>query len=51
MKCEICGKEIETTFLNKIKGNYVKVDGKVRIVCNDCFKRYKNDIKSKLKGP
>lgn len=39
MKCSVCGKEIETTFLGKIKGNYRKKDGKLYAVCNDCFKK------------
>ncbi len=38
MKCSICGKEIETTFLGKIKGNYYKEDGKLIPLCNSCFK-------------
>ncbi len=48
MKCAICGKEIETTFLNKIKGNVLKIDGKSKVVCNICFKNNKNDIKKKV---
>lgn len=48
MKCSICGKEIETTFLGKIKGNHVKVGGKLYSICNACFKANKNDIKAKL---
>lgn len=42
MKCSICGKEIETTFLNKIKGNYIKTGGVMRPVCNVCFRENKN---------
>ncbi len=48
MKCEICGKEIETTFLKKIKGNYVKKNGKMYAVCNECFMKEGKEIKSKL---
>ena len=36
MKCDICGKKIETVFLNKIKGTYVKVKGKRYVVCSEC---------------
>jgi DNA-directed RNA polymerase subunit RPC12/RpoP len=39
MKCSICGKEIETTFLGKIKGNYRKKGGKLYAVCNECIKK------------
>ena len=42
MKCAICKKRIETTFLGKIKGVYVKdKKGKVHVICNDCQKRFK----------
>ncbi len=48
MKCSICEKEIETTFLGKIKGNYVKVGGKLHPVCNVCFNTNREDIKTKI---
>ena len=32
MKCSKCGKKIETTFLKKIKGTYIKK----KPVCRDC---------------
>ena len=41
MKCAICGKEIETTFLNKIKGSYIKYNGKLYAICSNCMKRLK----------
>ncbi len=41
MKCAICGREIETTFLNKIKGSYIKYNGKIYTVCNLCMKKYR----------
>ena len=34
VKCSICKKKIEETFLNKIKGTYVKK----KPVCNECQK-------------
>jgi hypothetical protein len=37
MKCAICSKKVETTFLGKINGTYV---GK-KPVCRDCQKRLK----------
>lgn len=37
MKCEICSKKIETTFLKKLIGTIVKdVKGKKHYVCNAC---------------
>lgn len=47
VKCDICKDKIEETFLNKIKGSYVKVNGKLKIVCKKCQKKYK-DLKEKL---
>ncbi|MFC1686149.1 hypothetical protein ACFLZZ_03975 [Nanoarchaeota archaeon] len=51
MKCDICGKEIEMLFLDKIKGTVVKInrDNKNAVynVCNDCQKKYK-DLKAEL---
>lgn len=45
MKCDICKEEIKETFLNKIKGTYFRVNGKKKIVCNDCQAKYKNKLK------
>ncbi len=45
MKCAICGKEIEHTFLNKIKGNYIKYKGKTIIVCSSCMKKFRTKEK------
>ncbi|MCL5016818.1 MAG: hypothetical protein M1441_01605 [Candidatus Parvarchaeota archaeon] len=38
MKCSVCGKEIETTFLNKINGSYYKEGGKLKPICSSCFR-------------
>ena len=47
MKCDICGKAVEVTFLHKILGTYIKDEkGKKHIVCFECQKKY-ND-KSKI---
>lgn len=35
MKCSKCGKKVETTFLDKIKGTYVKK----KPVCSDCQRK------------
>jgi len=37
MKCDICGAKIETTFLNKPIGTYVKdAKGKKKMACPAC---------------
>lgn len=42
MKCEICKKGINETFLNKAVGTYVKDSkGKKHAVCFECQKRLK----------
>ena len=49
MKCDLCNNKIEETFLEKIKGIYVKVNGKVKNICNNCQKKYSvSEIKEKL---
>jgi ribosome-binding protein aMBF1 (putative translation factor) len=48
MKCTLCGKEIEITFLGKLKGNYVKTNGKVYTVCASCFRSNKDEIRTKV---
>jgi ribosome-binding protein aMBF1 (putative translation factor) len=41
MKCSICGKKIEQTFLNKIVGTMMKVEGKKYQICSGCQKKFK----------
>ena len=42
MKCEICNRAIEETFLKKIIGSIVKDDkGKKHYICSECQKRFK----------
>jgi ribosome-binding protein aMBF1 (putative translation factor) len=50
MKCDICGKKIETTFLNKLIGTTIRdAKRKKRTVCSDCQRRYtKEELKTKL---
>ena len=41
MKCEICKKRIEETFLKKILGTYVKDEkGKKHAICFECQKKF-----------
>ncbi|HJX06318.1 MAG TPA: hypothetical protein VJ461_06430 [Candidatus Nanoarchaeia archaeon] len=49
-KCDICGKKIETTFLNKVIGAYMKDSkGKKKIVCDECQKKYTTtELRTKL---
>ncbi len=52
MKCELCGKNIEETFLGKLRGALIKVNekGKNRIyaVCCDCQKQFKSKVNEEL---
>ena len=42
MKCDICGKKIETTFLRKLIGTIVKdKKGKKHPICFECQKNLK----------
>ena len=52
MKCEICKKNIEITFLKKIVGGFVKDEkGKKHSVCSSCQKKYqsKKELLTNLK--
>jgi len=52
MKCTVCGKPIDTTFLGKILGTYVKDrNGKVHPVCFECQKKFdsKEEILKSIK--
>ncbi len=50
MKCDICRKKIETTFLNKIIGTRIRDSkGKKRAVCNECQKKHPGEeLRKKL---
>ncbi len=51
MKCEICGKAIRETFLQKMVGTYVKDSkGKKHPVCFECQKKFSNDKKKMLEA-
>jgi hypothetical protein len=52
MKCDVCGKKLAQTFLNKIVGAYVKDEkGKKHPVCRECQKllQSRKKILEKLK--
>ncbi len=52
MKCELCKKNIEQTFLGKLIGTYIKdVKGKPHTICFECQKKFikKEDILAQLK--
>lgn len=43
MKCEACKSKIETTFLNKVMGTYVKDEkGKKHAICFECQKKFRS---------
>jgi hypothetical protein len=50
MKCDICGRKIETTFLNKVVGTVMRNSkGKKKTVCNECQKHNTaEELKEKL---
>jgi hypothetical protein len=51
MKCEICKKNVEETFLKKKLGTYVKDEkGKKHTICGECQTRFpaKADILKQL---
>ncbi|MBS3167940.1 hypothetical protein J4216_02365 [Candidatus Woesearchaeota archaeon] len=47
-KCDICKNKVETLFLGKIDGTYIKIDGKRKIVCSSCQKRLNNRFDDEL---
>lgn len=49
MKCTICNKKIELTFMNKIIGTFYMKGKKKYSVCNECQKKLSSsEIKEKL---
>jgi len=40
-KCDKCGKELEETFLGKLRGTILKIKGKQKAICSDCQKSIK----------
>jgi len=39
LKCDKCGEKIETTFLEKIRGTFVREKGKLKAVCSNCQRK------------
>ena len=50
MKCEICKSKIQTTFMNKLIGTYIKDEkGKKHTICKNCQQsNTKEEILTKL---
>lgn len=51
LKCDICKTKIESTFLNKVLGSYIKDNkGKKHLICPACQKKFptKEEILKKL---
>ncbi|MFH1133964.1 MAG: hypothetical protein V1735_05710 [Nanoarchaeota archaeon] len=45
MKCEVCKRSIEETFLRKVMGTYVRdKKGKKHLICNACQKLGKTPL-------
>jgi ribosome-binding protein aMBF1 (putative translation factor) len=44
MKCDLCKKEIEEIFLGKLKGTHIKIDGKKKVVCDECQGKHKDKL-------
>lgn len=51
-KCVLCGKNIEETFLDKLKGTIVKIKkGNKNVfyyVCSSCQEKYKDNVKKEV---
>ena len=50
MKCELCKRQVQETFLKKLIGSYVKdAKGKKHLICNSCQKQLSmQEIKAKF---
>jgi len=50
--CNLCKKEIKTTFLDKLEGTITKTGegetSKIHYICSSCQKEHKDSIKEKL---
>lgn len=43
VKCDLCDGKIQTTFLNKLIGTFVRdKNGKKKVICNSCQKLNKD---------
>jgi hypothetical protein len=48
MDCAVCGAELKTGIMNKVKGTYIKKGKKQYVVCRDCQKEGEKALKEKL---
>jgi len=52
IKCHLCNEELQTTFLDKLKGTTIKTGegetSKIVYVCSTCQKEHKDKLKEKL---
>lgn len=48
IKCDLCGKKIEETFLGKLNGTIIKRGKKLKYACPDCQKKYKDKLMEKF---
>jgi gluconate kinase len=53
-KCNLCGDEIKTTFLEKLEGTIIKTgngeNSKKIYICSSCQKKHKENLKEKISG-
>jgi hypothetical protein len=51
-KCELCNKDIKTTFLDKLDGTIMKTGegetSKKHYICSSCQKEHKDKLKDKF---
>ena len=50
MDCEICGAEIKSGVMKKIRGTYIKSGKKLHPVCSNCQKEGEAALREKLRG-
>jgi len=44
VKCDVCNEKIETLFLGKIDGTYIKKGKKLKAVCSNCQRKLGDKI-------
>ena len=42
-KCIVCNEKIDITFLEKIKGTYIRKGKKLEAICSNCQRKLKNE--------
>ncbi len=47
-KCDVCGEKIDSLFLGKIVGTYVRKDKKLKTVCSNCQRKLGNKVKEEV---